>query len=157
MWNSTVIFVQFRCQIIKCYWTITTPLVCLSSTATFPWQGQVEQPQRLYGLGILSCLLLGLLRNGSTVENPSAMQETWVQCLGPEHPLEKEMATHSNILTRKCGEQRSLTGYSPWGRKRVGHDLATKQQQNKEKVWQVLTHKGPWDPVGPDCFLQLLT
>ena len=24
--------------------------------------------------------------------------------------------------------QRSLTGYSPWGRKRVGHDVATKQQ-----------------------------
>ena len=25
--------------------------------------------------------------------------------------------------------QGSLAGYSPWGRKRVGHDLATKQQQ----------------------------
>ena len=29
--------------------------------------------------------------------------------------------------------QRSLAGYSPWGCKRVGHDLATKQQQTKEK------------------------
>ena len=27
-----------------------------------------------------------------------AMQETWVQSLGPEDPLEKEMATHSSIL-----------------------------------------------------------
>ena len=26
------------------------------------------------------------------------MQETWVQSLGQEDPLEKEMATHSNIL-----------------------------------------------------------
>ena len=26
------------------------------------------------------------------------MQETWVQSLGQEHPLEKEMATHSSIL-----------------------------------------------------------
>jgi len=25
-------------------------------------------------------------------------QETWVQSLGPEDPLEKEMATHSSIL-----------------------------------------------------------
>ena len=41
---------------------------------------------------------------------------------------------HSNILTRKSGGQRSLTGYSPWGHKRAGHDLATKQQQNKGKV-----------------------
>ena len=29
------------------------------------------------------------------------MQETWVQSLGGEDPLEKEMATHSNILAWK--------------------------------------------------------
>ena len=29
------------------------------------------------------------------------MQETWVRSLGWEDPLEKEMATHSNILTWK--------------------------------------------------------
>ena len=27
------------------------------------------------------------------------MQETWVQSLGGVYPLEKEMATHSSILT----------------------------------------------------------
>ena len=27
-----------------------------------------------------------------------SMQETWVQSLGREDPLEKEMATHSSIL-----------------------------------------------------------
>ena len=32
------------------------------------------------------------------VKNPSAMQETQVQSLGGEDPLEKEMATHSSIL-----------------------------------------------------------
>ena len=32
------------------------------------------------------------------VKNPPAMQETWVRFLGWEDPLEKEMATHSNIL-----------------------------------------------------------
>ena len=31
------------------------------------------------------------------VKNLSAMQETWVQFLGWEDPLEKEMATHSSI------------------------------------------------------------
>ena len=36
--------------------------------------------------------------SGSVVKNPPAMQETWVQSLGREDPLEKEMATHSSIL-----------------------------------------------------------
>ena len=34
-----------------------------------------------------------------TVKNPLEMQETWVQSLGQENPLEKVMATHSNILS----------------------------------------------------------
>ena len=63
-----------------------------------------------------------------------------VQSLGEEDPLEKEMATHSSVLTWKIlwteelgGVKsygwRSLVGYSPWGRKRVEHDLMTEQQQ----------------------------
>ena len=32
------------------------------------------------------------------VKNPPAMRETWVRSLGLEDPLEKEKATHSNIL-----------------------------------------------------------
>ena len=33
------------------------------------------------------------------VKNLPAVQETWVQFLGQEDPLEKGMATHSSILT----------------------------------------------------------
>ena len=33
------------------------------------------------------------------------------------------------VLPGKSHGQRSLVGYSPWGHKRVGHHLATKQQQ----------------------------
>ena len=52
--------------------------------------------------------------------------DTWV---GQEDPLEEEMATHSSIfLPGKSHGQRSLASYSPWGRKRVGHNLVTKQQ-----------------------------
>ena len=36
------------------------------------------------------------------------MQETWVQTLGQEDPLEEETATHSSILARESHEQRSL-------------------------------------------------
>ena len=35
---------------------------------------------------------------GSVVKNLTAMQESWVQSLGQEDPLEKRMATHSSIL-----------------------------------------------------------
>ena len=36
-----------------------------------------------------------------SVKNLPAVQETWVQSLGWEDPLEKEMATHSSILAWK--------------------------------------------------------
>ena len=46
------------------------------------------------------------------VKNLPIVQETWVQSLGWEDPLEKEMATHSSILTwripwteKPCGLQ----------------------------------------------------
>ena len=47
------------------------------------------------------------------------MQETQVQSLGREDPLEKEMATHSNILAWEIPGQRRLVGYSPCGFKEL--------------------------------------
>ena len=43
------------------------------------------------------------------------MQETWVQSLGWEDLLEKEMATHSSILAWKIPWMESLVDYSTWG------------------------------------------
>ena len=40
----------------------------------------------------------GILLGGSVVKNPPATQETQVRSLGQEDPLEKGMASHSNIL-----------------------------------------------------------
>ena len=45
------------------------------------------------------------------------MRETQVWSLGWEASLEKGMATHSSILPGESHGQRSLVGYSPWGRK----------------------------------------
>ena len=45
------------------------------------------------------------------------MWDTRVQILSQEDLLEQEMATHSSILAWKSIGQRSLAGYSPWGRK----------------------------------------
>ena len=52
-----------------------------------------------------------------TVKHLSTMWETRVQSLGREDPLEKEMATTPVLLPGKSHGQRSLVGYSPWGRK----------------------------------------
>ena len=51
------------------------------------------------------------------VKNLPAMQETWVQVLGGEDPLEQSMALHSSILAWKIPWTESLAGYGPWGRK----------------------------------------
>ena len=45
------------------------------------------------------------------------MEEAWVQSLGQEDPLEKEMATHSNILAWRIPWTEEPGGYSPRGRK----------------------------------------
>ena len=52
------------------------------------------------------------------VKRLPAKQETWVQSLGHEDSLEKEMATHSSTLDWKIPLMEKLdAGYSPWGRK----------------------------------------
>ena len=50
-----------------------------------------------------------------TVKHLSTMRETWVQSLGREDPLEKEMATHPVLLPGESHGQRSLVSYSPQG------------------------------------------
>ena len=57
------------------------------------------------------------------------MQETYIQPLGREGPLEKEMATHSSILAWRIPWTEEPGGlYSPWGCQRVRCSLVTKQQ-----------------------------
>ena len=51
-----------------------------------------------------------------------AMQETWVQSLGREDPLEKEMATHSSTLAWRIPWTEDLGGLQSTGSQRVGHD-----------------------------------
>ena len=54
------------------------------------------------------------LKNWPALEE---MQETWVQPLAGEDPLEKDMATNPVSLPEKSHGQRSLAGYSPTGYK----------------------------------------
>ena len=63
---------------------------------------------------------------GWVVKSPPAMQEMWVQSLGQEDPLEKEMATYSSILiwkmlwTEEPGELESMD------HRTIRHDLVIK-------------------------------
>ena len=59
------------------------------------------------------------------------MQETWVQSLGREDPLEKEMATHSSIHAWKIPWTTEPGGLQSMGSQRVGQDLETEQEQQK--------------------------
>ena len=57
------------------------------------------------------------------VKNLPAVQETQVQSLDQEDPLEKGIATHSSILAWKLlWAEKPAKLYRPWGCKRVGHD-----------------------------------
>ena len=48
-----------------------------------------------------------------------AMQEMWVRSLGQEDPLEREWLPTPVFLPGEFHGQRSLVGYSPWGRKEL--------------------------------------
>ena len=56
------------------------------------------------------------------------MWETWVQSLGQEDSLEKEMVTHSSTLTWKIPWMEEPGGLQSMGSQRVRHDWATSLQ-----------------------------
>ena len=63
-----------------------------------------------------------------------AKQETQVQPLGQEDPVEKEMATHSAFLPGKSHGKRNLAGYSPWGHK----ELVMSEQLSMSILFQII-------------------
>ena len=57
------------------------------------------------------------------VENLPAKQEMWVQSLGQEDLLDKEMATQSSILAWEIPRTEEPSGLQSMELQRVGHDL----------------------------------
>ena len=64
------------------------------------------------------------------------MQETWVQSLGWDDPLEKEMATHSSILAWKISWTEEPGGLQSMWLQRVRHTLTNKQLQQCLEISQ---------------------
>ena len=56
------------------------------------------------------------------IKNLPAMQEMWVQSLGQEDPLEKEVATHSSFLAWRIPRTEEPDGLQSVGSHRVGCD-----------------------------------
>ena len=97
---------------------------------------------------------------GSVIKNLPAKQEIWVQFLGWEDSLEKEMALTPVFLGFPGGSdgkasvflpgdshgQRSLASYTPWDHRRVGHDLVTTQQQSIARAESLLLVHAPTAP-----------
>ena len=70
-------------------------------------------------------LLLMGFPGGSVVKNLSAVQETWVQSLGWEDTLEKEMATDSSILVWEIPWTEEPDGLQSMESQRGRHKFAT--------------------------------
>ena len=67
------------------------------------------------------------------------MQESQVQSLGWEDPLEKGVATHST-LPEKFHGQRSLAGYSPWGQSELDMTEYLKLRSEKNLTQDFISH-----------------
>ena len=71
---------------------------------------------------LLSSILLYASLVAQKLKRLPGMWEIWVQSLGREDPLEKEMATHSSTLAWRIPWREEPGGLQSMGSQRVGHD-----------------------------------
>ena len=85
----------------------------------------------LSAIRVVSSAYLRLLIFLPAVKNPPAIQEMWRPRFDPwvgKIPWRMKWQPTPVFLPGKSHGQKNLAGYSPWGCKRVRHDLVTKQQ-----------------------------
>ena len=95
-------------------------LPILLKLLAFSWAGQ----KVVWGEGefcLILWFLLGFLVS-HTVKCPPTTQETGVQSLGREDPLEKEVATHCSTLAWRIPWTEDLVGLQSMGSQRVRHN-----------------------------------
>ena len=101
----------------------TAPVVLVPGPPVRHWQWHCDcRGHDSQILGQTNPVFPWWLRWEKKKKNLPAMQESWVQSLGLKDPREKGMATFSSILAWKI--PRTEEPGSPWGCKRVWHDLA---------------------------------
>ena len=89
-----------------------------------PPEGEEEKTQAYYVIKV-SLMDLQASLVAQMVNYPSAMQETRLQSLGWEYPLEKGMAISSNMLAWRIPQTEEPGGLQSLGSQRVGYDWAT--------------------------------
>ena len=86
---------------------------------------------------------------GSVVKILPAKQETWVQSLSYEDPLQEGMATQSSILAWEIPWTEETGRLQSMGCQRVRHNLVTEQQQQRVLLSVTQVSKVPsWSHVG---------
>ena len=83
--------------------------VCCLITKSCPALGEPIREVHKYAYVYIFMGLL-CLPDGAAVKNPPAVQESWVQFLGREDPLEREMASPSSILASEISWTEEPTG-----------------------------------------------
>ena len=94
---------------------------------------------------VLNCIILvwRAFLMTQQVKNPPAVQETQVQSLVWEDPLEKEMATHSSTLAWKVPWTEEPGGLQSMGLQRVRHDSVTEHAYIHVLVWGLIEYTKP--------------
>ena len=120
VWGISVPSTQFCCQLKT---AVKNKVLMATKKSLRPQISYLERRAQLYLFWVLVTL------EAQTVKNLPTMQETQVQSLGWEDPLEKEIATHSSICAWKIPWTEEPGGYSPWGH-RVGLYRATNTKEH---------------------------
>ena len=84
-----------------------------------------DSPAVVCLLLLLLFVWLFLIAMAQIIKNLPAMQETWIQYLGQEDPLESEMATHSSILAWRSPRTEEPGRLQSMVLQRVGQGWAT--------------------------------
>ena len=85
-----------------------------------------KSPWHVFQILVSNIPPLGASLVAQLVKNLPAMPKTWVQSLGQEDPLEKEMGTHPSNLACEIPWTKKPGGLQSRGSQRIRHDLATK-------------------------------
>ena len=83
------------------------------------------------------------------------MLETWVQFLGQEDPLEKEMATHSRILAWRIPMDTGAWQATVHGIARVGHDLVTQPPPPEERLKPTNIKSSPTNNLARSFYIEV--
>ena len=117
-------FVPTQVQLILIQWyypTISSSVTHFSCPQSFLASGSLTVRQLFISVG----QSIGVSLVAQMVKHLPAMPETWVQSLGQEDPLEKEMATHSSTLAWKIPWREEPGRLQSMESQRVWHDWVT--------------------------------